>query len=446
MIFPVPDNAADTGVEGLPARRAALSVLTDVLLRKKLLDVALEGAKSLAVLSTRDRAFARMLISTVLRRKGQMDDLIARAMDKGEAPRPDALRFILYLGIAQVLFMDVPDHAAVDMSVRLAEAEGLSKQKGFVNAVVRRMTREGKTWVSSQDEIALNFPDWMVDEWRHTYGASEAASIAQALMAEAPLDITLKNQGETALWLGALEASFLPAGTLRRQTGGAVIDLPGFREGAWWVQSAASALPVKLMGDIRGKTVIDLCAAPGGKTMQLRAGGANVIAVDSSSARIRVLKENLARVKLLDGVETVIADGVSWRPKAPADIVLLDAPCSATGTIRKHPDLLHTKTMGDRDGLIDLQSRLLDNAAAMVKPGGVLVYATCSLQVSEGEDQIESFLKRHPEYIRQPADPARIGHMETSITPRGDVRVLPHYLATLGGMDGFFVSVLTRSE
>lgn len=430
--------------EGLGARQAALAVLTDVFLRKKLLDDAMERARDLSALPSRDRAFARMMISTVLRRKGQLDDVLRRASDKGDLPRPDALRFILYLGIVQILFMNVPDHAAVDSSVRLAESEGLSKQKGFVNAVLRRLTREGREWVAAQDEVALNFPDWMIDEWRASYGPQEAAAIAQALLTESPLDITLKNPAETALWLGALEASYMPAGTLRRQSGGMVIDLPGFREGAWWVQSAASTLPVKLMGDIQGLTVIDLCAAPGGKTMQLRAAGAKVIAVDSSTARLRVLKENLARVKLSDGVETVIADSVSWRPKAPADIVLLDAPCSATGTVRKHPDLLHTKTAGERDGLIALQQQLLDNAAKMVKPGGMLVYATCSLQTSEGEDQARAFLSRHPEFTRMPADPARIGHMETSITKDGDVRVLPTALATLGGMDGFFVSVMEK--
>lgn len=436
-------NAPDN-IEGMASRQVCAGALADVLLRRRPLDNVLDQSKSFNTLSTRDRAFARMLIATVLRRKGQMDDLIRRAMDKGE-PNPDMLRIVLYVGIAQILFMDVPDHAAVDISVRLAEAEGLGRQKGFVNAVLRRMTGEGREWVKKQDPVQMNTPPWMLQEWISDYGLLDAADIAQASMTEAPLDITLKNPNENALWLGALDATALPMGSLRRQSGGSVIDLPGFREGAWWVQDASSSLPVRLLGDIRDKHVIDLCAAPGGKTMQLAAGGAKVIAVDQSSARMKKLTANLERTKLLGLVETEIADAMEWQPKHMADIVVVDAPCSATGTMRRHPDLPHLKTAQDVEQLSVLQSRLLDNAARMVAPGGTLIYCTCSLQGREGEARADDFLGRHSEFSRQKINVQDAGLLPSALNASGDVRILPFHMALLGGMDGFFISLMTRS-
>ncbi|MBN8521999.1 MAG: RsmD family RNA methyltransferase [Alphaproteobacteria bacterium] len=441
----MPDNRP-ANPEGLGARQAALDVLRDILVHKKMLDVALDSSTKLNQLPTRDRAFARMLITTILRHKGQLDAVIEQVQSKkGERPSPETLVIILYIGIAQIIFMDVADHAAVDISVRLAESEGLIRQKGFVNAVLRRITREGKSWVEAQDPITLNIPGWLWQAWVKDYGEREARDIALASLTEAPLDITLKNSKETALWLGALESSCLPSGSLRRTSGGSITDLPGYREGAWWVQDASSALPVKLLGDIAGLHVIDLCAAPGGKTLQLASAGAQVTALDVSTSRMKKLMHNLERMKLTDHVHTVIADALSWQPKTQADVVLLDAPCTATGTLRRHPDLLLFKTEKDLLQLSQLQGDLLDNAAPMVKPGGILVYCTCSLQRREGEDQITSFLTRHPDFIKVTPDISRIGHMETVLTDAHDIRVKPYHLATLGGMDGFFISLLKRS-
>lgn len=430
--------------EGLASRDCALSLLHQILGQKRPLDQVLERDEGLRALDGRDRAFVRMLVSTVLRRKGQIDDLISRALEKGQEPRPEMLRHILYLGITQIIFMDVPDHAAVDTSVSLATQHNMERQKGFVNAVLRRMISEGREWMKKQDEVALNFPEWILRAWIEDYELSGALEVATASLAEAALDITVKKDEEQKLWAGTLEASELPTGSLRRSGGGSVGGLPGLAEGSWWVQDASSALPVKLMGDVAGKRVIDLCAAPGGKTMQLAAAGAHVVALDRSAARMKILQENLARTGLESHVETVIADGAEWQPKSPADIVLIDAPCTATGTIRRHPDLLHLKTARDLTQLVDTQARLLDNAARMVEKGGMIFYCTCSLQKDEGERQIDRFVHDHPDFKRVPFKALNVLGMDRAITDYGDLRLLPFHLAPHGGMDGFFIARLEK--
>lgn len=440
--IPTPPAAAP---DGLPARVSALFILQQVLQQRRPLDQVLESEPSLQALDSRDRAFVRMLVATVLRRKGQLDDLISKALQKGEEPRPDTLRHILYVGMTQLLFMDVPDHAAVDTAVTLAGQGGLDRQKGFVNAVLRRMTAEGREWLKKQDDLRLNFPDWILQAWIADYGLTEALKIAQASLAEAPLDITVKKAGERKLWASKLESEILPGGSLRRTAGGAVGGLPGLIEGSWWVQDASSALPVRVMGDLKGKKVIDLCAAPGGKTMQLAAAEATVTAVDRSASRIKLLRENLARTALQDRVEIIISDGAEWRPKEPADIVLLDAPCTATGTIRRHPDLLHLKTSRDLQQLTEVQARLLVNAARMVESGGLIVYCTCSLQKDEGEHQIEAFLGNHPDFRRVPIEAGDTGVPDAAITADGDARLLPFHQAAQGGMDGFFIARLRKA-
>lgn len=431
--------------DGLAPRACALTILQLVLAQKKPLDQALDTEPSFHRLDARDRAFVRMIVSTTLRRKGQIDDLIARAMDKGQEPRPDTLRYILYIGVTQILFMDVPDHASVDTSVTLAAQNGMEKQKGFVNAVLRRMISEGVEWAKKQDDIALNFPDWILRAWIADYELSKTLDIATASLAEASLDITVKKKEEEKLWESTLESMRLPTGSLRRAGGGHVADMPGLAEGSWWVQDAASSLPVRLMGDIADKRVIDLCAAPGGKTMQLAAAGAHVTAVDRSASRMKLVHENLARTGLQGNVETVIADGSEWKPGVLADIVLVDAPCTATGTIRRHPDLLHLKSERDLAQLVGVQARLLDNAASMVNGKGAFIYyCTCSLQKDEGERQVDRFVHDHPEFRRTPFKSVEITALASAITDYGDLRILPYHLAPHGGMDGFFIARLER--
>lgn len=431
-----PQTQAHTG---LHPRLMALHLLEQGLQRKKPLDDLLKEEKEFNAMEPRDRAFCRMLVSTILRRLRQIDTLILRAMAQGEFPRPQRLHDVLRVGCAQIFFMDVADHAAVDTSVRIAR----EKQRPLVNAVLRRMTGEGREWFKQTDE-SVNFPDWIFRQWADDYGHDTAQNIARASLSEAPLDLTVKNVDETMLWAGILGATKLPNGSLRCASSGRVTEMEGFDKGAWWVQDAASAMPATLFGDVKGKTVVDLCAAPGGKTAQLAAAGAQVIAVDRSAQRMAVLHKNLERLGLTDRVETVISDSTIWRPKEPAQFVLLDAPCTATGTIRRHPDILHFKEASDQLRLIDVQARLLRNAADIVAPGGVLIYCTCSLQKDEGERQVIAFLSDRTDFSVQPINSGELGGAKDIIDDQGFARILPFHWAARGGIDGFFIARLVR--
>ncbi|NCC21381.1 MAG: MFS transporter [Alphaproteobacteria bacterium] len=436
-----PENPAGA----LSARAAALDIIESVLRRKHELDLALETAEAFTSLPARDRAFARMLATTTLRRLGQIDDLLRRAQTRPDNAMPAAVQNVLRIGVCQLLFMEVPDHAAVDTSVRLAERAELSRLKGLVNGILRTMTREGREWAGKQDETRLNTPHWLMEQWILDYGLRTAAEVAQASLAEAPLDITVKNPGMIEYWANELEAAILPTGSLRRASGGRVTDLPGFDDGMWWIQDAAAALPARLLGDVNGKDVLDLCAAPGGKTAQLAAMGANVTALDRSIKRLQRLEENMKRLRLGEHVRTEAADASVWRPREPAPFILLDAPCTATGTIRRNPDILHLKSKSDMDRLVSLQGNLLANAATMLAPGGTLIYCTCSLQKAEGEALVEQFLAESPGFVRKPITQQE-APIEGAITPEGDLRLFPFHMAAHGGMDGFYVARLRRSS
>jgi 16S rRNA (cytosine967-C5)-methyltransferase len=317
----------------------------------------------------------------------------------------------------------------------------LAPYRGLANAVLRRLAREGDGLLAAQDAARLNLPDWLWDSWGAAYGEATARAIALAQGEEPPLDLSVR--GDAAAWAGKLGATLLPTGSLRREAGGSVADLPGFAEGAWWVQDTAATLPARLLGDVRDRSVVDLCAAPGGKTAQLAAAGARVIAVDRSPARQRLLKENLTRLGL--AAEIVTAEAETWRPATPADGVLLDAPCSATGTLRRHPEIAWIKGPDDVARLAPVQDRLLDAAVAMLKPGGTLVYCTCSLQPQEGPERIEALLARQPSLSRRAITATEIGGLAELLTPQGDLRTLPSHLADQGGMDGFYAARLTRA-
>jgi 16S rRNA (cytosine967-C5)-methyltransferase len=423
------------------ARKTALAVLRAVLDDGRPLDEALAGNPHVARLDARDRAFARLLLATVLRRLGQIDDALDRCLDRPIRSKDIALRHILRLGAAQLLFLETPPHAAVSTSLDLARGPRLAGQRGLLNAVLRRLSREGHDIVAAQDAERLNAPDWLWLPWCAAYGETIARAIAAAQLAEPPLDLSCKADPEA--WAERLGASVLPGGTLRLPAGqGDVTRLPGYVEGAWWVQDAAAALPARLLGDITGKTVIDLCAAPGGKTAQLAAAGAEVIAVDRSTERLQRLQQNLHRLQL--GAATVAADAAVWQPPAPADSVLLDAPCSSTGTLRRHPDIARLKDAAQIAGLIAAQDKLLANAVGMVKPGGLLVYAVCSLQPEEGAQRIDALLASDNRVERLPLQPGELPGLPDAITPAGDLRSLPCHLAAEGGMDGFYACRLRR--
>ena len=422
---------------GMEARIAALDILGAVLGQKRALDEAFESSKRVANLDVRERAFVRNLVATTLRRLGQIDALIAHCLDKPLDKKARQAEILLRIGVCQLLFLRTAEHAAISTTVDLAQSQNQGPYKKLINAVLRRLQREGAGLVSQQDEAKLNTPDWLWRSWSQAYGEDVTRGIAEANMQEPPLDISCKRDPE--IWAEKLEGDLLPWGTVRRATGGNIRDLPGFEDGAWWVQDAAARMAVTLLGEISGKQVIDLCAAPGGKTLYLASEGAQVTAVDRSENRLKRVHENLQRLGL--SAEVIAADALVWNPLHPADVILLDAPCSATGTLRRHPDVAYLKSTQDVEKLAALQSRLLDAAAKMLAPAGVLLFCTCSLQPEEGPGQVNGFLKRHPDFRLD-----RIEGMEIFADENvsGMFCSLPSDMAGQGGRDGFFAARFVR--
>jgi 16S rRNA (cytosine967-C5)-methyltransferase len=423
------------------SRRVALDLLVSCLDKGQPLDDALARHQGFAGLDPRDRAFVRLLLATTLRRLGEIEEvlgfLIERPLDGANA----AGRQVLRLGAAQLLFLGTPPHAAVDTSVRLVVDAGLPHLKGLANAVLRRISRDGPALLGDRDPARLNTPQWLWDSWIESYGEEATRAIAAAHLIEAPLDLTTRSN--TDFWAGRLEGEVLPTGTIRREGGGIVTELPGFAEGAWWVQDAAATLPARLLGDIAGKRVADLCAAPGGKTLQLAAAGAAVTAVDISARRMARVAENLARAGL--AADLVTADVGKWVTSATFDAILLDAPCSGTGTLRRHPDIAWLKDEEDIGRLTLAQDRLLVRSADLLKPGGTLIYAVCSLQEDEGLARVEALLARDTRLARLQVQPAELPGLADAITPAGDVRTLPSMWPERRGLDGFYIARLRKS-
>jgi len=441
-----PRTSPQPEVPGLAARRIAADILDGVLRRRLALDEQLSGRSAhpgLPALADRDRALMRRLIATVLRRLGTLRYVLSGFLEKGfpaDAPRTET---VLLLGAAQILWLDVPDHAAVDLSVRLAQADRRAgRYAGLVNAVLRRVAQNRDSF--ALDDTVRDTPEWLLKRWSAHYGAEVAQAIALANGHEPALDLTVK--GDAASWAERLRGRVLPTGTVRTIAHGAITLLPGYSEGAWWVQDAAAALPAHLFGDLRGKRVADLCAAPGGKTAQLAHAGAQVTAIDRSPARVARLRENLARLSL--HAKTEALDVLEWQAE-PFDAVLLDAPCSSTGTIRRHPDVPWLKGETEITVLTGLQQKLLDRAVALTKPGGTLVYCVCSLEPEEGEQQIEALLARNPHVARAPITAADVFGQSDFISAQGDLRTLPQMLPDAdprwGGLDGFFAARLVRA-
>lgn len=422
------------------SRTAAFDLLDAVLGHKRLLDEALDQTPSFTKLSDRDRGLAVLITRTALRHLGEIDALIATFLDKPFGKKGRGAQHVLRVGLAQLMFLDIAPHAAVDTTVDLCKGGELAPYRKLVNAVLRRAQREGKTLLESMDAASLNTPEWLWNSWIEAYGIETARAIAAQHLKEPPLDLTTK--ADPAHWATELDAQLMPTGTLRRAHKGSITGLPGFDEGAWWVQDLAASLPARLLGNVQGMDVIDLCAAPGGKTMELAAAGGQVVAVDRSEKRLERVKQNLERTHL--SAKLVTADAETWRPALLADAVLLDAPCSATGTARRHPDVLCLKTHADVIKLANLQARLLKAAVEMVRPGGLIVYCTCSLQPEEGERQIEALIASGAPVELDPVKPAEAGTLANIITADGYLRTLPSHLAEQGGMDGFFAARLRR--
>ncbi len=423
------------------ARAAAVDLLETVLERKRTLDDAETASETFLALSPRDRALANAIVITTLRHLGEIDAIIDAYLEKPLGPKARPIRHILRSGLAQFLFLGIPDHAAVSETVDLCRGSGGVPYKKLVNAILRRTGREGAALLKTLDAPKLNTPAWLWERWVKTYGEETTRNIAARHMVEPHLDLAVKS--DPAGWAAKLGGTMLPTGAVRlNENKGRVSELEGYEEGEWWVQDAAAQLPVRLLGDVSELNVIDLCAAPGGKTLELAALGAHVTSIDRSEKRLRRVGENLERTKLR--ADLVTADAATWRPKQLADVVLLDAPCSSTGTLRRHPDVAYLKSETDIQKLAAVQTRLLHGALEMVKPGGRVVYCTCSLEPEEGENQIATLLKAGAPVTTDPMSPAEAGAMGELVNADGQLRTLPSHLSEIGGLDGFFAARLKR--
>lgn len=415
--------------DGLPAREAALTLIEAALSRRGGIDEA-ATANGFRFLEPRERAFARALAMAVLRHLGPIDRALAAKLQK--AP-PERVMNLLRLGAAQAFHLEVPAFAAVATSVELAGANKTSRPfKGLVNAVLRGLLRDAPP----ANDPTLLAPPWLYARWVAAFGEPTAREIAAQIAIEPATDLSLKPSADAAALAEALEAEVLDGGSLRLRRKGDVAGWPAFEGGTWWVQDAAAAVPARLLSLKPGDKVLDLCAAPGGKTLQLAAAGADVVALDRSAARLKRVDENLQRTQMT--AEIVAADAAVWEDARTFDAILLDAPCSATGTFRRHPDVLWAARPSDVASLAGVQSKILDSAADRLKPGGQLVYCVCSLEPEEGEAQVEAFLARRKDMALDPIQPGEGGSPEASLTARGTLRLLPHHRD--GGQDGFFAA------
>jgi len=422
---------------GLGARRAALRLLDAVMRRGEPLETALhaatQGLTDRAGSDRSDRALVHAIAADVLRWTADLDALIDSATEQRLADDAKA-RMVLRIALVQLLRLETPPHAVVATALPLVDGGPRRLVHGVLGTLIRGEAKLPET-------PAL--PGMVAERWAAQWGEDMARAAAQALARRAPIDVTLADPTETAHFDDVLAGETLMPGHVRIDHAVSVPGLPGFAEGRWWVQDLAASLPARLAGQGQGRIAIDLCAAPGGKTMQLAAQGWQVTALDKSAKRLERMTDNLCRSGLSTQVRQ--GDALTWEPDAPADLILLDAPCSATGIFRRHPDVLHRA--GDRQiaEMAEQQALMLDRAARWVKPGGLLIYATCSLERAEGEEQIDRFLAGHAGFEIVPPVP---DELPSGMAPdeQGCIRTLPGMLADKGGIDGFFIARLRRRD
>jgi 16S rRNA (cytosine967-C5)-methyltransferase len=434
---------------GLGARQAAAKLLAAVIDKKISLDGMLDpigGNPAYRQLSDVDRTLVKAILHTALRHLPHIEAMLDQLL---KTPLPDgarALQHQLVIAAAQIVYLDIPDHSAVDLAVEQANIDPRNRRfASLTNAVLRRLSREKDDLLRSVHETVPTLPAWFMQRLSEVYGKDHARRIAIALSEPAAIDITVKS--DAAGWAQRLGGRVLPTGSVRLDAfPGAVSDLDGYDEGAWWVQDAAASLPVQLFGDVRGQRIVDLCAAPGGKTAQLIVAGAEVTALDQSASRLRRLDGNLARLGLK--AETLLCNMADFRPEHLFDAALLDAPCSSTGTIRRHPDVPYTKGPEDITKLAGLQERLLRHALTLVKPGGLVVFSNCSLDPEEGETMVERVVA-NGNCIRVAVSAESLPGLEEAVTARGELRTTPAMIppagGSLGGLDGFYATVLRRT-
>ena len=433
-----PEGKARTG---LVARKVATHIMTRVVDDARNLDALCDevhGLSAYRALIAKDRAMIRAILMIALRRRVQIETVLKKTMDRKPPKRARWLIHSLHIAIAQILYMDIPDSAAVNLGVTaIGEDKRTTRFKSLANAVLRRVTNEKEALLQSSDNGKI-FPDWLAKQIRSDYGKAKLDDISKMLLLESQLDVSVKSNPQE--WAKKLEGQLLETGTIRISNKTPVSQLEGFGEGEWWVQDAAASIPAKLLGDVSGKSVLDLCAAPGGKTAQIATAGGNVTALDISAPRLNRLQENLDRLKLKANL--VEADIMEWQCPEPFDAVLLDAPCSSTGTIRRHPDIMWTKNRDDIEALAKLQFQLILKAKDFVRPGGILVFSNCSLLKSEGENLLAQVMKECDDLKLLPLDKQEFPTLGEFINGQGAIRTLPYHLPQEnigdGGMDGFF--------
>lgn len=433
---------------GLQARSAAAKILAAVIDKKLPLDGALDhehGNPAYKALGESDRALVRAILNTALRHLRRIDAAIASLLDSSLPEGARALHHVLAVGAAQILYLDVPDHSAVDLAVEQANADPRNRRFAkLVNAILRRMSREKDEILASVAHVPP-MPQWFLSRLESAYGKEAALAISESQLEPAAIDLTVKS--DAAGWAERLNGAVLPTGGVRLAAfDGSIPSLEGFDDGEWWVQDAAASIPAKLFGDLTGKRVADLCAAPGGKTAQLIVAGGDVTAIDQSESRLKRLRSNLARLDLK--AKTLAVDLTKFEPEERFDAILLDAPCSSTGTTRRHPDVLWTKGPAEIEKLAGVQERLLRHAITLLKPEGVIVFSNCSLDPVEGEKVVARVLADMPDVKRVPIDPANWPGLEQAVSADGDFRTTPVMLpmpaGIASGMDGFYAAVLRR--
>lgn len=434
---------------GLAARRTAAKLLAAVIDAKTPLDGLVDnehGHPHYLALDGRDRSLVRAILATALRFRGTIARLIARRLERPLPAGAHALEHVLAIAAAQILFLDVPDSAAVDLAVEQAKTDPRTARfAALVNAVLRGLVRVKDRALPVELQKNDDAPAWFAGRLVAAYGEDKAKAILEMHRHEAPVDFTVKSDPGT--WAARLDGTPLATGSVRiERLVAPVSEMPGYADGEWWVQDAAAALPARLLGDVAGLAVADLCAAPGGKTAQLAHAGASVTAVDTSSSRLKRLAANFARLGL--AADIVQADIAAFQPAKLFDAVLLDAPCSSTGTVRRHPDVPWTKSPDDIARLAALQRRLLEAAVKLVKPGGRVVFSNCSLDPEEGETLFRSFLAEHPGVAADPIRPDELPGIAAFVTDEGWLRTTPADLdlgkISLSGVDGFFAGRLRR--
>jgi 16S rRNA (cytosine967-C5)-methyltransferase len=433
----------DASLAGPGADVRSLAVLLYRICHERRITVedAIEGDPRATKLDPRDRGLLASILLTSFRHKGEIESVLQKHLTRHLPRKSGPIMDILVLGVAQLLFLRMPAHAVIDLSARAAKEDRNALHfSGLVNAVLRKVAAAGTVLLEDIDARKLNTPAWLWERWTKFYGGDAARLIGLAHRTRPALDISVK--GEAEQWRNVLDATLLPNRQLRLPPDHAAVpELPGFREGGWWVQDAAAAIHVDLLGDIHGLNVLDLCAAPGGKTLQMAARGACVTAVDASETRLALLRANLARTGLTADVR--LEDMLSDKLSGEWDAVLLDAPCSATGTIRRHPELPHLRQESQISELAGQQRQMLRKAVRLVKPGGLLIYCTCSLEPEEGEAQLRWLQGWNGEF--EVLRPALSWLPPEAVKPDGSIRTLPFMrLGDAQGMDGFFMVALRR--